>query len=59
MVNWIKQFLDDEDATTTVEYAVMLMLIIGTCLTIVQALGSGSNGLWANNSAKIGAAMGS
>lgn len=33
-------FLKDEEGPTTVEYAVMLALIIGVCLASVSALGT-------------------
>ena len=35
----IRDFLKDEDGTTTVEYAVMLALILTACINIVTALG--------------------
>ncbi|MCA9176779.1 MAG: Flp family type IVb pilin [Planctomycetales bacterium] len=57
--SYLRRFLCEEEATTTVEYAVMLMLIIGGCVTVVQALGSGSSGLWANNSTQLNGVLGS
>jgi pilus assembly protein Flp/PilA len=35
----VRRFLASEDGPTTVEYAVMLALIIAACLTIVKSLG--------------------
>ena len=36
----VKRFLKDDDGATLVEYAVMLMLIILGCVTIIQTLGN-------------------
>jgi len=40
------RFLQDEDAATSVEYAVMLALIIMAVLAAIGAVGSKSGGLW-------------
>ena len=37
-------FLRDEDGPTPVEYALMLAMIIVTCMNIVTALGKGASG---------------
>lgn len=48
-----KTFLTGESGTTSVEYAVMLMLIIGACIAAITAVG-GENGLiWGDNSTEI------
>jgi pilus assembly protein Flp/PilA len=39
----IKRFLKEEDGTTTVEYAVLLMLIILVFVTSIQVVGNMSN----------------
>lgn len=49
-------FLRAEEAATAVEYAVMLALIVGTCIVAIQALGNGSSGLWGNNKSQLDAA---
>ncbi len=53
----IKQFVDDTEGTTSVEYAVMLMLIIGGCIVAIESLG-GSNGiLWGGTMDSVGNAI--
>jgi len=37
-MRFIKNFLSSEDGPTTVEYAVMLSLIVGACLFSIQLL---------------------
>lgn len=39
----VRQFLQNEDGPTAVEYAVMLALIVVVCLTTIQSLGSNAN----------------
>ena len=53
----IKNFLRESEAATTVEYAVMLMLIIGGCIVAIQALGGESGALWGGNVNSVGDAM--
>ncbi len=49
----IATFLNGEEGTTSVEYAVMLVLIVGACVTAITAVG-GENGLiWGSNSTEI------
>ncbi|NQU22619.1 MAG: Flp family type IVb pilin [Candidatus Nealsonbacteria bacterium] len=45
-MQWIKAILRDEDATTAVEYAVMLALILMVAIGAVSMLGTESGGLW-------------
>lgn len=52
----VKLFKDDV-AATTVEYAVMLMLIIGMCITAIQLVGGPVQGFWANSRDKIDSAV--
>lgn len=42
------QFVQDEDATTAVEYAVMLALILTAVITGLYAAGGGAAGWWTN-----------
>ncbi len=42
----IRQFLRDSDATTSVEYAVMLAMIIASVIGAIGAVGAQSGGLW-------------
>ena len=46
-------FLASEEGTTAVEYAVMLGLIIMTCVLTVRALGDQAGGIWASNQTKL------
>ncbi|WP_417848070.1 Flp family type IVb pilin [Thalassoglobus sp.] len=49
----LKSFLEDESGTTSVEYAVMLALIIGICIVSVRALGNSQSGMWGNTTDKL------
>lgn len=40
----LKQFLHSEEGPTTVEYAIMLALIVMVCLVAIQAVGSNASG---------------
>jgi pilus assembly protein Flp/PilA len=42
-LNCVKNFLVSEDGPTAVEYAVMLALIVVTCLTAIKAIGTNAN----------------
>lgn len=44
----LKRFLTDECAATTVEYAVMLALILMSIISAVSAVGSQHGGMWGN-----------
>ena len=54
----IFQFLRDESGPTTVEYAVMVALIIGTCLVSIGFFGSSAGGSLVNTSDRLDTAMG-
>jgi pilus assembly protein Flp/PilA len=43
-MKFIFNFLKDEEGPTTVEYAVMLALIIVVCLTAIGFIGSNASG---------------
>jgi len=50
----------DNDAVTSVEYAVMLALILGVILISIKLLGTNTKQLWTTNSASLqGAGLGS
>jgi Flp pilus assembly pilin Flp len=53
----IVRFIKNDGATTAVEYAVMLMLIIGVLIAIIQSVGGQSGGIWGNNSTEIDNAL--
>ena len=40
------QFAREEEAATTVEYSVMLALIVVACLATIQTVGSNASGVW-------------
>jgi pilus assembly protein Flp/PilA len=52
------RFLQSEDGPTAVEYAVMLALIVVTCMAGIQVLSAATRDSYANSSAAIAAAMG-
>ena len=43
---WFIRFCREDEATTSVEYAVMLALIIGTIISAIHAVGGQSGGMW-------------
>lgn len=47
----------DEGGATAVEYAVMLALIIGVCITAIGFFGSSAGGSWNDTSGKLSTAM--
>jgi len=47
----------DEGGATAVEYAVMLALIIGVCITAIGFFGSSAGGSWNDTSDKLSTAM--
>lgn len=49
----LRNFLMSEEANTAVEYAVMLALIILTCIVGVKALSNSSTGMWSGNKTKL------
>jgi len=54
----VLKFLRDESGPTAVEYAVMLALIIGTCLVSIGFFGSTAGGSWIDTSDRLDTAMG-
>ncbi|HWL10588.1 MAG TPA: Flp family type IVb pilin [Planctomicrobium sp.] len=45
----IRNFLADESGPTSVEYAVMLALILMMCVATIKTLGAATDGLWGGN----------
>ena len=39
-------FIRNDQAATAVEYAVMLAMIIVTCVAAISSFGNASNGMW-------------
>jgi Flp pilus assembly pilin Flp len=46
MLSLLKRFLQEENAATAVEYAVILALIVGAVLASIGAVGSQAGGMW-------------
>ena len=44
----IRKFVVSEDGPTAVEYAVMLALIIATCLVVIRSVGTNTSTLFQN-----------
>ena len=42
----LRRFWNCTEAATSVEYAVMLMLIAGICITVIQGMGGSAAFLW-------------
>ncbi len=49
----ILKFLRGEEGPTSVEYAVMLALIITSCVVTIKTVGSSTSGIWASNQQKL------
>lgn len=49
----IHDFLKGDQAATAVEYAVMLGLILVSCLATLKVVGDGSNGIWGKSRAEL------
>ena len=53
----IKTFLSAEAGTTSVEYAVMLFLVIGACIAAITSVGGENGIIWDDNAAEITTAL--
>jgi pilus assembly protein Flp/PilA len=49
----LQQFLQDESGPTAVEYAVMLALIIGTCVAAITLFGTEASGSFGDTKDKL------
>jgi Flp pilus assembly pilin Flp len=56
-MNPLLQFLLDENGTSAVEYAVMLALIVGTCVGAIGFFGGEAGGSLIDTSDKLDTAM--
>ena len=54
----IRNFLQDEDGPTVVEYAVLLAGIIAMCVAGISLVGGGSSNFWENNHVQLDNALG-
>jgi pilus assembly protein Flp/PilA len=59
MVKLIKRLLRDEDGPTAVEYAVMLALIVGVCITSVNVLANATGDSFETSSGQLTGVLGS
>jgi len=58
MKRYLIEFLRDESGPTATEYAVMLALIVGTCLVSIGFFGSSAGGSFVDTSNRLDTAMG-
>lgn len=49
----IARFLREESGTTSVEYAVVLALILLTTIAGIRTLTNGASGMWENNNQQL------
>ncbi|ADB15041.1 Flp/Fap pilin component [Pirellula staleyi DSM 6068] len=57
-MQWISNFLREEDGPTAVEYAVMLAMIIMVCIAGVVLIGQAANDSITDSGNKLNTAMG-
>ncbi|MEZ6135886.1 MAG: Flp family type IVb pilin [Pirellulaceae bacterium] len=55
----ILRFLENEDGPTTVEYAVLLAMIVGVCIGAVQTMSTATQGSFDTSANAISNAIGS
>lgn len=55
-MKWVISLLREEEASTAVEYAVMLALILAAIIASITTVGQGSGGMWGGNKAAFEAA---
>jgi Flp pilus assembly pilin Flp len=48
-MKWVITLLREEEASTAVEYAVMLALILAAIIASVASVGQGTGGMWSGN----------
>ncbi len=58
MLNHFLRLYRDDQAATAVEYAVLLALILVAVITAINAVGSSTHGIWANDANQIETATG-
>ena len=51
------RFVQEEDAVTAAEYAVLLGLILVAVIVAINAVGSTSSGIWGNDTNNISSAI--
>ncbi len=58
LMNDVRNRLHDDQGVTSVEYAVMLALILVVLISTINAVGGATLSYFDNNAAEIGAALG-
>jgi pilus assembly protein Flp/PilA len=53
MIDFLKKLLRDEDGPTSVEYAVMLALIVAACIGAVQSMANATAGSFDESAAEL------
>ncbi|MGC4001921.1 MAG: Flp family type IVb pilin [Pirellulales bacterium] len=53
MTDSIKKFLRDDDGTTSVEYAVMLAMILIAVIAAIGTVGTQTGGMWGKNQSQL------
>ena len=56
-MNRLLRLIRDESGPTAVEYAVMLALVIGSCIAAISFFGSNANGSWVDTKDRLSTAM--
>jgi len=59
MKRFILEFLVSDDGPTSVEYAVMLAMIIGVCVLTINLMGSSTAASFSDSADQISTTMGS
>jgi pilus assembly protein Flp/PilA len=59
MKRFILKFLISDDGPTSVEYAVMLAMIIGVCIISIDLMGRSTAASFSDSASEISTAMGS
>lgn len=49
----VRNFIQNEDGPTAVEYAIMLALIVAVCITAIGNVGTQASGLMENNAEQM------
>jgi pilus assembly protein Flp/PilA len=58
MIDFIKKLLRDEDGPTSVEYAVMLALIVVACVGAVKSMANATAGSFENSAQELQSVLG-
>jgi pilus assembly protein Flp/PilA len=58
MIDLLKKLLREEEGPTSVEYAVMLALIVAACVGAVQSMAAATAGSFDSSAAELDGALG-